>query len=180
MEFKSWDGEPCLMLSNSPDEDPYYGIDLTGEVIWRSEEFERKMRIEELMDSEDTESLETVIDELEEAYELSSDKYEKKPIANKLADAHWKLAKEIKKKEEVTDECWSHLNDAYTYYLEILPWYDGKRGAAKVKRLQGKYYLKQEDEESALACFEEIQNLEEEYDVQLLTDADERRLEELG
>lgn len=180
LEFKLHDDEPLLMLSDSSDEDPYYGIDLSGDIAWRSEKLERKMRIEELIDNEDADSIETVIDELEEAYELSDDENEEKSIANKLADSHWKLAKEIKKEEGITNECWRHLNEAYAYYREILPWYDGKQGVAKIKRLQGKCYLKREEEESALSCFEEIQNLEEEYDVQLLTEADKRRLEELG
>lgn len=51
---------------------------------------------------------------------------------------------------------------------------------AKVSRKQGKYYLKQDQEEAALEMFQNIADLEEEYDVQLLTDADERKIEELS
>jgi len=51
---------------------------------------------------------------------------------------------------------------------------------AKVSRKQGKYYLDQGNEEGALEMFQNIADLEEEYDVQLLTDADERKIEDLS
>jgi tetratricopeptide (TPR) repeat protein len=129
------------------------------------------------MDSSKTDDLEKALDLLEEAYDLAEEENEKKNVAQKLADTYWNLAKEIDKD---SDEWWQHLNQAKTYYTEILPWYDGKQGVAKVSRKQGKYYLNQEEEEAALEMFQNIADLEEEYDVQLLTDADERKLEELS
>jgi len=169
-----------LYLAEGPDSDPFYAIDLNGEVVWRSEELERQQQLQNLMDSSETEDLEEALDLLKEAYDLAEEENEKKNVAQKLADTHWNLAKEIDKEEEDSDEWWQHLNQAKSYYSEILPWYDGKQGVAKVSRKQGKYYLNQGEEEAALEMFQNIADLEEEYDVQLLTDADERKIEELS
>jgi hypothetical protein len=175
------DGEGLkLYLAEGPDSDPFYAIDLNGEVVWRSDELQRQQRLQTLMDSSKTDDLEKALDLLEEAYDLAEEENEKKNIAQKLADTHWNLAKEIDKKEEDSDEWWQHLNQAKMYYTEVLPWYDGKQGVAKVSRKQGKYYLDQGEEEAALETFQSIADLEEEYDVQLLTDADERKIEELS
>lgn len=181
LEFRG-NGEYGLSLRLYEDtglENPVYEIDVTGDVVWRSEELERKERIESLIESSDTSDLEEAIQELKEAYELAEDENEEKRVAEKLGDTHWKLAKQIDRGEEDSDECWQHLNQAKTYYMEILPWYDGKQGVAKVSRKQGKYYLDQGDEEAALEMFQSIADLEEEYDVQLLTEADKKRIEKL-
>lgn len=45
--------------------------------------------------------------------------------------------------------------------------------------MMGKHLIDIGKEEQALGCFEEIDELEDEYDVQLLTDAEEGRIEEL-
>jgi hypothetical protein len=179
LRFENEDDDWVLYLSETEDDYPLYGIDLDGEVVWKSDELEREERIEQLTDSDDTDDLEQAISELEEAYELSDDENQQKSIANKLADAHWTLARNIKTSDGITDECWKHLNEAYRYYTEVLPWYDGKQGVAKVRRLQGKHHLKEDSEDAALECFEEIERLEEEHDVQLLTDADKRKLDDL-
>jgi len=59
-------------------------------------------------------------------------------------------------------------------------WYDGRKGVAKVERKQAKYHLKEGDEETALQLLQNIAELEEEYDVQLLTDADKDKIENLS
>lgn len=169
-----------LYLAEGPDSDPFYAIDLEGEVVWRCDELERQQQLQSLMNSSKTDDLEEALDLLEEAYDLAEEENEKKNVAQKLADTHWNLAKEIDKEEDDSDEWWQHLNQAKTYYSEILPWYDGKQGVAKVSRKQGKYYLNQGEEETALETFQNIADLEEEYGVQLLTDADERKIEELS
>lgn len=175
------DGEGLrLNLAEGPDSDPFYAIDLNGEVVWQSEELERQQRLQSLMDSSETDDLEEALDLLEEASDLAEEENEKKNVAQKLADTHWNLAKEIDREEEDSDEWWQHLNQAKTYYSEVLPWYDGKQGVAKTSRKQGKYYLDQGEEEAALEMFQNIADLEEEYDVQLLTDADERKIDELS
>lgn len=176
LEFRNEDDELRLFLSEGRGKDPYYAINLNGEVVWKSEELQRKEKLQGLMDSSDTDDLEEALELLDEAYELAAGENEKKNVARKLADTHWQLARNA---ENDTDEWWSHLNQAKAYYTEILPWYDGKQGVAKVSRKQGKYHLKQGNEETAFELFQSIANLEEEYDVQLLTDADKRKLEEL-
>lgn len=177
LEFRKEDGETWLYLSSSRDSDPLYAIDLGGAVVWKSEELQRRERLQELMNSSDTDDLEEALELLEEAYELAEEENERKNVARKLADTHWSLAREL---EYDTDPWWRHLNEAKTYYMEILPWYDGKQGVAKVSRKQGKYHLDQGNEDTALELFQSIADLEEQYDVQLLTDADKRRLEELS
>lgn len=180
LTFREEDDERRLFLADGEDTDPFYAINLDGEVVWKSEELQRQERLQELMESSETDDLEEALELLHEAYEVAAGENEKKNVARKLADTHWSLAKEIKREEGDTDQWWSHLNQAKEHYFEILPWYDGKSGAAKILRKQGKYYLKQEENEAARDCFQNIADLEEEYDVQLLTDADERRLEELS
>jgi len=49
-----------------------------------------------------------------------------------------------------------------------------------VERKQAKYHLKEGDEETALQLLQNIAELEEEYDVQLLTDADKDKIENLS
>lgn len=166
-----------VYLSQNPGSEPLYAIDLEGEVVWRSKELQSHEKLQELMDSSETKDIEEALDLLEEAYELADGENEKKNVAQKLADTHWDLAKNS---ENDSDEWWQHLNQSKMYYTEILPWYDGKEGVAKISRKQGKYYMKQDEEETALEMFENIADLEEEYDVQLLTDADERKIEELS
>jgi hypothetical protein len=180
LDFKEEDEGLRLSLAEGPDSDPFYAIDLEGEVVWQSDELERQQRLQTLMDSSKTDELEEALDLLEEAYDLAEEENENKNVAQKLADTHWNLAKEIDKEKEDSDEWWQNLNQAKSYYMEILPWYDGKQGVAKVSRKQGKYYLNQGKEEAALEMFQSIADLEEEYDVQLLTDADERKIRELS
>lgn len=177
IEFRSDDDGLHLYLFENRDEDPLYAIDLEGEVVWKSEELQRQERLQQLMESSRTDDLEEALDLLEEAYELAEEENEQKNVARKLADTHWSLAQNT---EYDTDKWWQHLNQAKAYYTEILPWYDGKQGVAKVSRKQGKYHLDQGNEETALELFRSIAKLEEEYDVQLLTEADERRLKELS
>jgi len=71
------------------------------------------------------------------------------------------------------------VQQAYEHYLDTLPRYAGKQGAAKVERALGKQHLQNNDEAEALVSFKEIARLEDEYDVQHLTDADQRRIDDL-
>ena len=177
-EFGEIDGEIVLYLLD--DDERYRAIDIDGNTVWKSQKLENQDRIDALLDSSERADLEESIDLLEEAYELTNDQNRKKSIANKLADAHWKLSKEIHKEEGDTDAWWSHLNQAKQYYYEIVSWYDGKKGVAKVERKQAKYHLKDGDEETALQLLQSISELEQEYDVQLLTDADKEKIENLS
>ncbi|MFC6770741.1 restriction endonuclease [Halorubrum pallidum] len=178
LEFIDRDDGWMLRLGD-PDDDPAYGIDFGGHVIWKSDGVQRQDRLEKLLESSTESSLHEALDLLDEAMDLAAEDYEERNIAQQLAETHWKLAKTIKREEGVTDEWWNHLDEAAQYYRETLPRYAGKQGLAKVRRQQGKQYLDEENEISARECFEEIAALEDKYDVQLLTDADERRLDEL-
>lgn len=177
-EFGKIDGEIVLYLLD--EDERYRGIDLDGNTVWKSQSLKNQDRINKLLDSSDEADLEEAIELLEEAYELVDDQNRKKSIANKLADAHWALSKEIRKEDGDTDAWWSHLNQAKQYYYEIVSWHDGRKGVAKVERKQAKYHLKEGDEETALQLLQSISALEEEYDVQLLTDADKDKIENLS
>lgn len=177
-EFGEIDGEVVLYLLDG--DERYRAIDFDGNTVWKSQKLEYQDRIDELLDSSEQADLEESIELLEEVYELTDDENRKKSIANKLADAHWKLSKKIHKEEGDTDAWWAHLNQAKQYYYEIVAWYDGKKGIAKVERKQAKYHLKEGDEETALQLLQNISELEEEHDVQLLTDADKEKIENLS
>jgi hypothetical protein len=105
----------------------YRAIDLDGNTVWKSRELEPQDRIDQLLDRSELAELEEAIDLLAEAYELSDDQNRKKSIANKLADTHWRLSKNIRKEDGDTDAWWSHLNQAKQHYYEIVSWYDGKK-----------------------------------------------------
>ncbi|WP_430639397.1 hypothetical protein [Haloferax volcanii] len=180
LDFREEKEGLLLYLGDGTESESLYAINLEGEVVWKSDELQRRERLRNLMDSSDTDDLEEALDLLDEAYNLAAGENEKKNVARKLADTHWNLSREIKREDGDTDAWWSHLNQAKEYYSEILPWYDGKQGVAKVSRKQGKYYLKQSQEDAALEMFQTIADFEDEYDVQLLTDADKRKLERLS
>ena len=177
LEFVDRDGSWMLRLG-TPDDGSVYGIDLGGHIVWKSEGLQRQARLEGLLESSIEADLHEALNLLEEAMELASEDYEERNVAQQLAETHWKLAKTIKREDGVTDKWWEHLEQATQYYRQTLPRYAGKRGLAKVKRQQGKQHLNEGNRANARECFEEIAALEDEYDVQLLTDADERRLDE--
>lgn len=179
LEFVDRDGSWMLRLG-TPDDDSAYGIDFGGHVIWKSDGLKRQDRLENLLEKGAEADLHEALDLLEEAMELASEEYERRNVAQQLAETHWRLAKTIKQEECVTEEWWEHLNQAAQYYRQTLPRYAGKQGVAKVKRQQGKQHLNEGNETAARECFQEIVRVEDEYDVQLLTDADERRLDELS
>jgi restriction endonuclease Mrr len=178
LEFVERDDTWMLRLGE-PDDDSAYGIDLGGHVLWKSEGVKRQDRLEDLLESSEEADLQEAVGLLEEAMELASEDYEHRNVAQQLAETHWNLAKTVNQEHGTTEEWWEHLDQAARYYRQSLPRYAGKQGLAKVKRKQGKQHLRDGDDAAARGCFEEIARIEDEYDVQLLTDADERRLEEL-
>ncbi|ELZ29011.1 hypothetical protein C474_13954 [Halogeometricum pallidum JCM 14848] len=177
-KFENYDGEEVLYLLDGDSRSR--AINFDGETVWRSEELVRKDRYEELRASGKEANLEEALELLEEAYELADSENEKKPVARELGETHWKLAKEIWKEEGDTDEWWANLNQAKMYYMEILPWHDGKKGVAKVQRKQAKYHLKKGNENIALELLQNIATMEDEYDVQLLTDHDKKTITDLS
>jgi len=178
LEFVEHAGNQMLRLGE-PDSDSAYGIDFGGHIIWKSDGLKRQNQLNRLLESSEEADLREAIDLLNDGFELATEDYEQRNVAQRLADAHWKLARSIEQEAGVTDEWWTHLDKAAQYYTQVLPRYAGKQGVAKVKRKQGKQHLDNGDKEAAQRCFKEIADLEDEYDVQLLTNADERRLNEL-
>ncbi|WP_050032825.1 restriction endonuclease [Halorubrum halophilum] len=178
LEFVKRDNTWMLRLGE-PDDDSAYGIDLGGHVVWKSEGVKRQERLEDLIERSEESDLREAVVLLEEAMGLASEDYEQRNVAQQLAETHWNLAKTVSQEHGPTDEWWDHLDQAAQYYRETLPRYAGKQGLAKVKRKQGKQHLDDGNEAAARECFETIADLEDEYDVQLLTDADERRLGKL-
>lgn len=177
-EFDRLDGEPVLYLLEQ--DTRYRAIDLKANTVWKSADLEEQEHLDELLERSTEEDLAEALEILEGAYELADNENEQKPIALRLADTHWKLANEIRKEEGDTDGWWANLNQSKLYYMENLSWHDGKKGVAKVQRKQAKYHLKEGNEEMALELWENIADLEDEYGVQLLTDADKEKIEELS
>ncbi len=179
LEFIDRDGSIMLRLG-STEGDSTYGIDLGGHIVWKSDSLKQRDRLDALLERSTTESLDEARETLQKALDLASKEYEQRNVVQQLADTHWQLATTIKKEEGVTDEWWMHLDRAAQYYRQSLPRYAGKQGLAKVKRKQGTQHLNDGNETDARNCFEEIASLEKQYDVQLLTDTDKRRLTELA
>lgn len=53
-----------------------------------------------------------------------------------------------------------------------------EKGVAKVQRKQAKYHLKKGNENMALELLQNIATMEDEYNVQLLTDHDKKTIKE--
>jgi len=177
-EFGNYNDKEVLYLLDSGSR--YLGINFDCETVWRSEEFQRKERYEELRKRGQEADPRKALELFEKAYELAGDENEVKPVARELADTHWELSKAIWKDEGDTDEWWNNLNQAKMYYTEILPWHDGKKGVAKVQRKQAKYHLKEGNEDMALELLQNIAAMEDEYEIQLLTDHDEKTINEIS
>lgn len=177
-EFDRLDGRLVLYLLDQ--DTRYRAIDLEGNTVWKSANLKERERLDELLEQSTEEDIEVALELLEEAYGMTDDENKQKSIARRLADTHWKLANEIRKEEGDTDAWWANLNQSKLFYMETLPWYDGKKGTAKVQRKQAKYHLKEGNEEMALELWQNIAELEDKYDVQLLTDADKEKIEMLS
>lgn len=176
-EFDKEDGDLILYLLDNNQR--YRGLSIDGETVWRSEQAKNDERVSDLLEASEDANATEVVGHLQEAYEIVEDKNEKKRIARDLADAYWNLANEIRKEKGDTDEWWSQLNQAKRYYFDIISWRDGQRGVAKIQRKQAKYHLKEEDEEQALELLQNIGDLGNKHDIDLLTDADKDKIENL-
>jgi len=132
-----------------------------------------------LVDVEEPETLETIIDTLEARFAVFEGEGHKRLVAGTIAEASYRLAKKHKTTMGTGQKFWNSLMKADQYYHKILPWYDGKDGLAKVRRLQGRIYLNRSEYNAALDCLAEVESMEEITDNELTTEADERRLQEL-
>lgn len=165
-----------IEFSTEPEADPVYALTLDGDVVWEATDHPGDSTAEDT-DVDDPKQLREQIDSLRQAYDAAEAEPERNDVAQSLAEAHWLLANALE--DEDAEAMVAHLEDAKERYLELLPWYEGKSGAAKVLRKQGAYHLDLGNEGKAADCFTQIKHLEEEYSVQLLTEEDERQLEEL-
>ncbi|GAB7090262.1 hypothetical protein JCM18237_05330 [Halorubrum luteum] len=176
--FELENNEWQLLLQDDHGSEPLYAIDVDGEVVWESTRLRGEDHIDHLLESDDLSDLRTAIDRLQERYEAIDDERDRKEVAQQLADTHWSIAKALERSDE--EAMLEHLDRAKELYFELLPWYDGKAGVAKVLRKQGEYYIDRDNHETAYECFQEIERLEDEYGVQLLTEADEQQLNDLS
>jgi len=101
-----------------------------------------------------------------------------KLVAQTLGEAYYRLAANLRGGVSIDEEFWQLIEQSAAAYQTALPWYEGKRGLAKTLRLQANQYAKQNRISEALCCYEQIESLESQYDVDLLSTGDENRLEE--
>ena len=168
-----------LQLFDELDGDPVYSIDMEGKIFSKSRDMKRKEKLEDLKRSNNPEDIEEAIEIIEKDYNSVTDDNEKKNLAKELAETSWNLSKEINK-DKYEDKWWQLLNKSKMFYIEILPWYDGKKGVAKVTRKQAKYHLKEGNKETALKLLNNIKDLEDKYEVNLLTKSDKEKIERLS
>ncbi|WP_206335513.1 restriction endonuclease [Natronolimnobius sp. AArcel1] len=167
-----------IQFSTETGADPSYAIDLDGEIVWEETNDQREAKREDVDERDDPQHLIETIKSLREAYDTAETEPERNDVAQSLADAHWALANALE--DDDPEAMQDQLDQAKKRYFELLPWYEGKSGAAKVLRKQGTHYLERGEEERAAECFRQIKQLEDEYSVQLLTEEDERHLEALS
>ena len=120
----------------------------------------------------DSERLKTIIEVLEQAHGHFSDPHSK-TVAALLSDAHYRLGKEYHGQGQIT-EFFDYLEIAESYAEDVLPWFAGKKLLAKVNRRKARVYEQRGELEAARTHINRIFEIQEEYDVSLTTDADER------
>ncbi|WP_089788850.1 restriction endonuclease [Natronobacterium haloterrestre] len=166
-----------IQFSTDTEADPAYAIDLDGEVVWEETDDREETVQEDVEERDDPQHLREMIESLREAYDAAETQPERNDVTKSLADTHWSLANALEGDDPEAMQ--DHLEQAKEQYFELLPWYEGKSGAAKVLRKQGTYYIERGEGERAAECFRQIKQLEDEYSVQLLTEEDERHLESI-
>ncbi len=102
----------------------------------------------------------------------------KKLVSQVLGEAYYRLARDLRSGVSIGDQFWQLINQSAVEYRTVLPWYEGKHGLARTLRLQANQYAKQKRRGEALSCYEQIEALENRFDVNLLSTADKNRLEE--
>lgn len=117
--------------------------------------------------------LREIVTALENYYSVTETDDEKRAAAIPLADAYYRLAKSVRR-ESSSEKFWKNIESAIEYGQVGLPWYQAKQHLAKSYRLEARTHERRNDLESATTSIEQIFKLEEEYNVQLATDADRR------
>ncbi len=119
-----------------------------------------------------SERLKTIIKVLEQAHEQFSDPHYK-AVAAQLSDSHYRLGNEYRNQGQIT-EFFDHLGVAESYAQDVLPWYVGKKLLVKINRRKARVYKQRGETEAARTHINRIFEIQKEYDVSLITDADER------
>ncbi|QLD89108.1 hypothetical protein HWV07_08725 [Natronomonas salina] len=102
----------------------------------------------------------------------------KRAVAIPLSDAKYRMARAYKR-HKPTQDCLDALGQAITLAEEGLPWYDAKKQLAKCYRFRARLHKQRGNYAAAVDDIERVFNLENEYDVQLATDADRNLRQEL-
>lgn len=213
-QFVENTGDLLVQFSHDSESRPLYRIDLEGNIVWSSEEFEKEQYYqvvtfdetvswEPLIEKCATDYAETIDDQLQHIIAnkigkarlvdappaklsevitvlesnrdvFSAKKAHEKLISQTLGNAYYRLAKVEASKPMSENELWSTLRKAGDEYDQVLPWYDGKQGLAKVLRFQAQEYRKLQRQSEALDCYKQIETLEAKFEVSLKSDADSK------
>lgn len=122
-------------------------------------------------------TLETVINTLGEYKAIFTEEVAHSRLISKiLGEACYRLAK-VRASTPPSDEFWKLLEQSGAEYLNVLPWYDGKDGLATVLRYQSKQYRKLQRPHEAFDCYQQIELLEERFDIELKSKADQKHIQ---
>jgi hypothetical protein len=126
----------------------------------------------------DSERLKSIIEVLERGHEQFSDPYSK-AVATQLSDAHYRLGKKYRSQGKI-DRFFDHLTTAESYAEEVLPWFAGKQLLAKIHRRKARVYEQRGEIKAAKDQIDRVFEIEDEFDINLTSDADERLRRELS
>lgn len=124
--------------------------------------------------------LETLTELLSGRFGIFETDGHKRLVAATLGEAYYRLARMREDTMGTADSFWAAVENADNYYHESLPTYDGKEGLTKLRRLQAKIYRNRGNSEAAYACYNEIQRVADWADINVFSNADERRLKKLS
>jgi hypothetical protein len=122
--------------------------------------------------------LESIVDSLHVAHDRFPEP-KNKLAAALISDAHYRIGREHEKEGDI-DSFFENMDAAQSYAEVVLPWYDGKKLLAKIHRRLARVYKRRGDRPAARENVDRIFELEQEYDISLASDADERLREELA
>ncbi|MDL0123492.1 hypothetical protein [Halobacterium salinarum] len=138
-----------------------------------------KLNEASLANIDSIETLETIIDELEPLYDVTSDDSHKRATAIVLADAQYRLSR-MHRRERNKEQTLAALETSIGYATEGLPWYDAKQILADCYRFRARIHKQRGRRQEALTDINRVFDLDSEYDVRLKREADENLREELS
>jgi hypothetical protein len=152
--------------------------------VYQEEKDLRRRVIETLADAslanvDSSTTLRTIIDELERLYNVMADEDHKRAAVVILADAHYRLARNHKQnyqKEQVLEA----IGTSIDYAVEGLPWYDAKQILADCYRFRARFHKQRGNRQEAFTDIKKVFDLESEYDIQIVREADKNLKKELS